>query len=548
MSVEGLLAQLPPPPAGLTGWPWTEATPVNVYAPAPPAGWPRISIVCPSFRQGRYIEETIRSVLLQNYPAFDFIVIDGGSDDETVAILKKYAPWLAYWESAPDRGQAHALNKGFARATGEIHGWINSDDYYLPGAFAALGQAFRAAPRSLLFGDWCEREGENPILLPHDERPAFAFEVAVGARHLPSHATFWPSAAHQPLAEALQFTLDAELFKRLAAAGLPPRHIPRRLGVFRRHPLAKTSTLEATAKAETAAWSAAQPWHVRWRWAFARRVDRWRMFRRFDRIIAADSLLRRLHNLLVLVRQLGWRETRHYLRRRPALRSGQPAAPVSLLSRHARHPLLCRPGTSDVDAFALIFIEREFRCLDALSSARLIVDCGANVGYASAYLLSRFPDAQLVAIEPDPANFAILAQNLAPYGQRATARQAAVWSAPGALAFAAEPFRDGREWSRHVRAVQPQEAASVTAVDLATVLAETGQTRIDILKIDIEGAEVEVFSRNYERWLAATETLLIELHDERCREVFLRAIAREGFSCLQFGELTVCRRALPRRA
>jgi glycosyltransferase involved in cell wall biosynthesis len=132
---------------------WTEATSADCYRQASGGDWPRISIVCPSFRQGHYIEETIRSVLLQNYPALEFIVMDGGSDDGTVAILEKYAPWLTVWESVPDRGQSHALNKGFAKATGEILGWINSDDYYLPGAFAAVAAAYRRKPGSLIYGD-----------------------------------------------------------------------------------------------------------------------------------------------------------------------------------------------------------------------------------------------------------------------------------------------------------------------------------------------------------------------------------------------------------
>ena len=97
--------------------------------------WPRISIVTPSFNQGEFIEETIRSVLLQGYPNLEYIIIDGGSTDETVSIIKKYEKWLAYWVSEPDRGQAHALSKGIAKAEGDIFAWINSDDLYCKGAF-----------------------------------------------------------------------------------------------------------------------------------------------------------------------------------------------------------------------------------------------------------------------------------------------------------------------------------------------------------------------------------------------------------------------------
>jgi hypothetical protein len=274
MDLKGYIAELPPPPSGCIGWPWTAATDPAVYSAPPPVGfWPKITIVTPSFGQGLYIEETIRSVLLQNYPALEYIVMDGGSTDGTLAILKRYAPWLAQWESAPDRGQSHALNKGYVRATGEIYGWINSDDYYLPGALASVARAYRPGRRSLYFSDWLERFGDNPGLTLHQEKPCFAFQVAVGERTLPSHATFWPAAVHQPFNEALHFTLDAEFFKRLAAGGSRPCQVSQALGVFRQHSAAKSSTIEDVGRAETEAWSRAQPWSTHWRWRLARLID-----------------------------------------------------------------------------------------------------------------------------------------------------------------------------------------------------------------------------------------------------------------------------------
>lgn len=94
--------------------------------------WPKISIVTPSFNQGQYIEETIRSILLQGYPNLEYIVIDGGSTDGAVDVIRKYEKWLTYWVSEPDKGQADAINKGLERCTGEIFNWINSDDILLP--------------------------------------------------------------------------------------------------------------------------------------------------------------------------------------------------------------------------------------------------------------------------------------------------------------------------------------------------------------------------------------------------------------------------------
>src|ERR1700738_1526878 len=111
----------------MTGWPWTTETPRLPAVRPDGSRWPRITIVTPSFNQGQFIEETIRSVLLQGYPNLEYIIIDGGSTDNTVEIIKKYEPWIACWVSEKDRGQSDALNKGFARATGQILAWLCSD-------------------------------------------------------------------------------------------------------------------------------------------------------------------------------------------------------------------------------------------------------------------------------------------------------------------------------------------------------------------------------------------------------------------------------------
>jgi glycosyltransferase involved in cell wall biosynthesis len=103
---------------------------------------PKISIITPSFNQGRFIEETILSVLDQNYPNIEYIIMDGGSNDNTVEVIKKYESRLAYWVSEKDNGQTHAINKGFERATGDIITWINSDDVYCEGSLQAIADYF----------------------------------------------------------------------------------------------------------------------------------------------------------------------------------------------------------------------------------------------------------------------------------------------------------------------------------------------------------------------------------------------------------------------
>ena len=132
-----------------TGWPWTTGTDPDIYGKGT---WPKISIVTPSYNQGQYIEETIRSVLLQNYPSLEYIIIDGGSSDETVSIIKKYEKWITYWVSERDSGQPEAINKGIKLCTGEIFNWINSDDYLSEGALCHIGRQYQLTQFEMLAG------------------------------------------------------------------------------------------------------------------------------------------------------------------------------------------------------------------------------------------------------------------------------------------------------------------------------------------------------------------------------------------------------------
>lgn len=216
----------------------------------------------------------------------------------------------------------------------------------------------------------------------------------------------------------------------------------------------------------------------------------------------------------------------------------------ALHPRQVLHPLYLRPQSSDLRVFSQIFVEVEYACLDDLAGVDLVVDCGANVGFSSAYFLSRFPSCRVVAIEPDPGNFAMLRRNLAPYGSRVELRQAGVWSHSTGLVLNEQPYRDGQEWARQVRACGPDEEAEIEGVDLGSILAEAEHGRVSILKVDIEGAEAVIFSTNYAPWLGRVDTIVIELHDDatlgRASEAFFAAIDGRGYQVSRSGELTVC--------
>jgi len=208
-------------------------------------------------------------------------------------------------------------------------------------------------------------------------------------------------------------------------------------------------------------------------------------------------------------------------------------------------PLQVRANSSDRKVFCMIHVDREYAPLDDVEGVRLIVDCGANVGYASVYFLSRFPQSRLIAVEPDDRNFGMLRRNMQPYGDRVTLHHAGVWSHPAGLVVCRNAYRDGEEWATQVRECQPGEAADVRATDIGTLLAESGCDAIDILKIDVERSELAVFARNFEPWLGRVRNLVIELHDEECHRVFFQALSAYTYDLCQSGELTICRNLRP---
>jgi glycosyltransferase involved in cell wall biosynthesis len=202
--------------------------------------FPLVSIITPSYNQGGFLEQTIRSVLQQTYSRIEYLLIDGGSSDESKQILQKYARHFSYWVSEPDRGQAHAINKGLARAKGEIVGWINADDLLLPETVATAVSAFLENPGiDVVYGGLQRIDAHGKLVptpvLPKD-RIEFSKEQVIGECIVNQPGSFWQSKwVNQVgfLDENLRYGLDYEYWIRIALAGGEFKRLPQAVAQFR---------------------------------------------------------------------------------------------------------------------------------------------------------------------------------------------------------------------------------------------------------------------------------------------------------------------------
>lgn len=217
---------------------------------------------------------------------------------------------------------------------------------------------------------------------------------------------------------------------------------------------------------------------------------------------------------------------------------------VKVKIRGYENPVFLRYGSSDIFSLKQIFAEEEFSCLKKLEHPQLIIDCGANVGYASFYFLNQFPGVKIVAVEPDSANFEVCKKNLVPYQDQISLFQAGVWSKQANLTI--KRYGMGLEWGIEVKESEPGETPDILATTIDQLLASTGMDTIDVLKVDIEGSEIEVFGKNFEQWLKKVKNLVIELHGSDCEKIFFTALSNYDYELLYAGELVVCKNLKPK--
>lgn len=211
--------------------------------------YPKISIITPSFNQAEFLERTILSVLNQNYPDLEYIIIDGGSNDGSVEIIRKYEAWLSYWVSEKDAGQSDALNKGFARATGDIVGWQNADDIYLPGAFYEAAQVFVEPPDvDVVFANRLDMDKEDNVISESRFTPFSIISYCYEGMPLSNQSAFWRRELFSSIGMIdvdLDVAMDYEFFLRAGLRGARFRHVRRYWGAIRRHEASKQNRLWA---------------------------------------------------------------------------------------------------------------------------------------------------------------------------------------------------------------------------------------------------------------------------------------------------------------
>ena len=204
---------------------------------------PTVTVVTPSYNQADYLEETIRSVLNQSYSYLEYIIVDGGSTDGSVEIIRKYSDKLAWWISEPDQGQTDAINKGFTKANGDILAWLNSDDTYLEGAISEAVDYLEANPEvGMVYGDANLINDDGNILGRFPARQTDFRKLMRGFVHIPQQAAFFRAQLwHQvgPLDPTFYFAMDYDLWVRLSQLSTLHYH-PRLWANFRLHGGAKS--------------------------------------------------------------------------------------------------------------------------------------------------------------------------------------------------------------------------------------------------------------------------------------------------------------------
>ncbi|KOP26803.1 hypothetical protein AMR41_09050 [Hapalosiphon sp. MRB220] len=216
---------------------------------------------------------------------------------------------------------------------------------------------------------------------------------------------------------------------------------------------------------------------------------------------------------------------------------------IKLKLKGYQHPLFYRYNTSDQGIFYQIFLFDEYSSLNDLQEPKLIIDAGANVGFSSVYFLNKYPNAHVIAVEPDDENFKLCEKNLSFYSERVSLIKSGIWSHQTGLIVCNDK---NNESAIQVKECQSGEKADIYAIDIDNLLNNSAFTSVDLLKMDIEGSEAVVFSDKDAKWLTKVRNIVIELHGKECEQQFFEALSTYDYDLSKYGELIICKRLSPK--
>lgn len=235
------------------------------------------------------------------------------------------------------------------------------------------------------------------------------------------------------------------------------------------------------------------------------------------------------------VRKLGWRQSCSLWRAKFGTKSKSNAL-ITVQSSVLLHPFCLRSAETDIPEFLYTAVRETYGKYLPNDEVNFILDAGANNGDTVAYLLTRFPNTRLIAVEPDPGNFALLKTNCAPYGQRVEVVQAAVWPTPALLSLKGSGAKDAIQ-------VVDDASGSCAGITIPELMKRNSFPHLDIFKCDIEGAELNLFSENSDEWLSRTRFIVIEVHGSECLKAVVGATSRHKFSHREFRNLHIFARS-----
>ncbi|MEN0111596.1 MAG: FkbM family methyltransferase [Planctomycetota bacterium] len=229
---------------------------------------------------------------------------------------------------------------------------------------------------------------------------------------------------------------------------------------------------------------------------------------------------------------------------RGASPGGGAADHYTIWLRSPEQAVWLRHGASDFDTFRQVLLRQQYGHA-AGGAVATIMDAGANVGLTSVFLLRRYPGARAIAVEPDPENLEVAQRNLETFGDRAQVIHGAIWNEAGTLNVHRGSFRDGRHWASQVSDASDDSVGLVPAFTIEELVADQGWATLDLLKMDIEGAELQVFRDGPTEFLAGTRCCMVEVHDHPCYEALVGALRPHGFRLSQHSEVTLAKRSGP---